>query len=326
MALLPTARAVAVVLCMVVVSANAQSVNYPEKPIHIVVPAAPGGVTDILARALGQRLTELWNEQVIIENRAGANNQIAAEIVAKAPPDGYTLLVSAEATFVINPYIYKNLRYDAHRDFTPISGLVAINQALIVKNDLAVKSVAEFLAMAKKNPGTISFGGYGIGSTGHLNMEMLQHDAKVKFIGVQYRGATPALTDIIGGHLDAMFISTSSALNPAKNGQVRILAVGSQERIDDHSDIPTVAETVPGFVARSWFCIVGPARMPKDVVEKLNSAIAKIFQNPEFQERFLKPNLFTPITSSPKEFATFINADSKKWKEVVEAANIKLDQ
>ena len=316
MALLPTTRAVFALLCTLI-TANAQSTNYPTKPIHIVVPAAPGGVTDILARALGQHLTGLWNEQIVIENRAGANNQIAAEIVAKAAPDGYTLLVSAEATFVINPYLYKNLRYDARRDFTPISGLVAINQALIVKNDLGVKSVAEFLALAKQRPGAISFGGYGIGSTGHLNMEMLQHDTKVKFTGVQFKGATPALTDIMGGHLDAMFISTSSALNPAKNGQVKILAVGSEKRVPDYSDIPTVAETVPGFVARSWFCIVGPAGMQKDVVERLNSAIARVFQNTEFRDRFLKPNLFTPIVSSQAEFIAFIDADSKKWKEVV---------
>jgi tripartite-type tricarboxylate transporter receptor subunit TctC len=324
MALLPTARAVAALLCMVV-SANAQSVNYPEKPIHIVVPAAPGGVTDILARAIGQRLTELWKEQIIVENRGGASNQIAAEVVAKAPPDGYTLLLSAEATFVINPYIYKTLRYDARRDFTPISGLIAINQALIVKNTLGVKTVAEFLALAKQKPGAITFGGYGIGSTGHLNMEMLQHDAKVQFTGVQYKGATPAMSDIMGGHLDAMFISTSSALGPAQNGQVKILAIGSQERVPEHADIPTVAETIPGFVARSWFGIVGPAGMPKDIVAKLNSAIVQIFQDSEFHERFLKPNLFTSITSSPKEFTAFINADAKKWKEVVEAANIKLD-
>jgi tripartite-type tricarboxylate transporter receptor subunit TctC len=324
MTVLRTALAAAAFICATVL-ANAQSTNYPDKPIHIVVPAAPGGVTDILARALGQQLTELWKEQIVVENRAGANNQIAAEIVAKSAPDGYTLFVSAEATFVINPYLYKILHYNAHRDFTPISGLVAINQALIVRKDLGVNSVAEFLALAKQKPGTISFGGYGVGSTGHLNMEMLQHDAQVKFIGVQYKGATPALNEVMGGHLDAMFISTGSALGPAKNGQVKILAIGSKERIPGHTDIPTIAETIPGFVARSWFCIVGPAEMPQPIVDKLNSAIAKIFQNAEFQERFLKPNLFTPIASSPAEFAAFIDADSKKWKAVIEAANVKLD-
>ena len=324
MALLRVAWAMALLLCKLA-SANAQDASYPERPIHIVVPATPGGVTDILARAIGQHLTELWKERIIVDNRAGAGNQIAAEIVANAAPDGYTLLVSAEATLVINPYIYKSLRYDARRDFTPISGLVAINQALIVRNDLGVNSVAEFLAMAKQKPESISFGGYGIGSTGHLNMEMLQHEAKVKFNGVQYKGATPALTDIMGRHLDAMFISASSALGPAKSGQVKILAIGSKERIPAYSDIQTVAETVPGFVARSWFCMVGPGGMPKGIVEKLNSAIVKIFQNPDFQEHFLKPNLFAPIVSSPAEFAAFIDADSKKWKEVIETANIKLD-
>ncbi len=309
----------------VLASAHAESVNYPSKPIHFIVPAAPGGVTDIVARALGQQLTNLWNEQVVVENRAGANNQIAAEIVAKAPADGYTLFVSPEATFVINPYLYKTLHYDAHRDFTPISGLIAINHALIVRNNLGVNSFAEFLALAKQKPGTISFGGYGIGSTGHLNMEMLQHEAQVKFIGVQYKGATPALNEVMGGHLDAMFISTSSAIGPSKGGQVKLLAIGSKQRIPTYSDVPTIAENVPGFVARSWFGIVGPAGMPKDIVEKLNSAIATIFQNAEFQERFLKPNLFTPIPSSSEEFAAFINADSQKWKEVIAAANVKLD-
>ena len=324
MALLRTACTAAALLCTLV-AAQAQTANYPDKPIHIIVPAAPGGVTDIVARAMGQRFTELWNAQVVVENRAGANNQIAAEIVAKAVPNGYTLFVSAEATFVINPYLYKTLHYDAHKDFTPISGLIAINQALVVRNDLGVNSVAEFLALAKQKPGTVSFGGYGIGSTGHLNMEMLQHDAHVKFIGVQYKGATPGLNEVMGGHLDAMFISTSSAIGPWKNGHLKIIAIGSKERIPAYADIPTVAETVPGFVARSWFCLVGPAGMPKDIVEKLNSAVVKIFENAEFQERFLKPNLFTPIASSTAEFAAFIEADSKKWQEVIEAANVKLD-
>lgn len=321
---LRTAWAAAALLC-VLTSAHAQSSNYPSKPIHFIVPAAPGGVTDIVARALAQQLTEIWNEQVIVDNRPGANNQIAAQIVANSPADGNTLFVSPEATFVINPYLYKTLHYDPHRDFTPISGLVAINQALIVRNGLGVNSLAKFLALAKQKPDTISFGGYGIGSTGHLNMEMLQHDTHVKFIGVQYKGATPALNDVMGRHLDAMFISTSSAIGPWESGRVKLLAIGSRERIPAYSDIPTVAETVPGFVARSWFGIVGPAGLPKDIVAKLNSAIAKIFQNAEFQERFLKPHLFTPIPSSPEEFAAFINADSKKWEAVIKAANVKLD-
>ena len=324
MALLRVACMAAVLFCALF-SAKAQDGNYPERPIHIVVPASPGGVTDILARAIGQHLTELWKQPVVVDNRAGAGNQIAAEIVANAAPDGYTLLISAEATLVINPYLYKSLRYDPRHGFTPVSGLVAINQALVVKNGLGVDSVAEFLAKAKQKPEGISFGGYGVGSTGHLNMEMLQHDAKVKFTGVQYKGATPALTDIMGGHLDAMFISTSSALGPAKSGQLKILAIGSKERVPGYSDIPTVAETVPDFVARSWFFIVGPAGMPKEIVEKLNSAIAKIFQNANFQEQFLKPNLFVPIVTSPAEFEAFIDADSKKWKEVIETAHIKLD-
>src|SRR3974377_103801 len=305
--------------------ANTQDASYPERPIHIVVPATPGGVTDILARAIGQHLTELWKERVIVDNRAGAGNQIAAEIVANAAPDGYTLLVSAEATLVINPYLYKSLRYDARRDFTPISGLVAINQALIVRNDLGVNSVAEFLAMAKQKPESISFGGYGIGSTGHLNMEMLQHEVKDKINGVKYKGAPPALSEIMGRHLDAMFMSSNSAMGPAKSGQVKILAIGSKERIPAYSDIQTVAETVPGFVARSWFCMVGPGGMPKGVVEKLNAAIVKIFQNPDFQEPFLKPNLFAPIVSSPAEFAAFIDTDSKKWKEGIKPPTIKLN-
>jgi tripartite-type tricarboxylate transporter receptor subunit TctC len=324
MAWLRTTCAAVALLC-VLGSAHAQITNYPSKPIYIIVPAAPGGVTDLVARALAQQLTETWNTQIIIENRAGASNQLAAEFVARAAGDGYTLLLTAEATFVINPHLYKTLRYDPLQDFTPISGLVAINHALIVSNKLGVNSLAELIALAKQKPNTISFGGYGLGSTGHLNMEMLQHEANVRFVSVQYKGATPALTDVMGGHLDAMFISASSAIEPSKSGSVKLLAFGSKQRIPAYPDVPTIAETVPGFEARSWFAIVGPAGMPKDIVGKLNSAISRIFQNADFQERFLKPSLYTPIPSSPEEFAAFIKSESQKWKTVIETANVKIE-
>src|SRR5215831_9348286 len=204
---------------------------YPSKPITLVVPAAPGGVTDIVARTVGQKLAEACGQQIIVENKPGATNQIAAEYVAGAAPDGYTLLVSPEATFVINPSLFEKLRYDAERDFVPVCGLVSIQQALIVNPSLPVQSVKDFIALAKRKPGEINYGTFGAGSTGHLNMELLESMAGIKLTAVHYKGATPALTDVMAGHIEAMFISLGSAVEPAKAGKIKLLATGGAQRV-----------------------------------------------------------------------------------------------
>jgi tripartite-type tricarboxylate transporter receptor subunit TctC len=319
-------RLVLAVLGAALAASGARAQTYPNKPITILVPAAPGGVTDIVARALGQKLTEAWGQQVVIENKSGANNQIAAEAAAKAAPDGYTLLLTAEATFVINPSLYKKLRYDPEKDFTPVTGLVSINHALIAAPSLAAKDTKDVIALAKAKPGELTYGTFGIGSTGHLNMALLEKMTGTKLVGVQYKGATPALTDVMAGHIAMMFISTSSAVEPAKAGKVKILGIGSPKRIASLPDVPAIAESVPGFEARSWFGLFAPAGLPKDVLAKLNGEIKKIYADPAFQEKFLAPYLYEPMVTSPEEFAAFIKSDAAKWQDVIKAANVVVEQ
>jgi tripartite-type tricarboxylate transporter receptor subunit TctC len=318
-------RALLVLGAMLFAAAVAQAQHYPSKPITIIVPAAPGGVTDSLARRMGPKLTEAWSQQVIVENKPGANNQIAAEYVAKAPPDGHTLLLGPEVTFVVNPFLYGKLNYDPVKDFVPIIGLIRINHALIVNPSVPVKNLKDLLDLAKKKPGELNYGTFGVGSSGHLNMEMLQTLAGVKFTPVHYKGATPALTDVIAGHIPLMFISVGSAVQPAQTGQVKMLAIGSSKRFAPLPDVPTVAETVPGFEAVSWFGLFAPSRTPPDVVAKINAEIRRVFDDREFREKFLAPQFFEPITGSPDELAAYLKSETEKWKQVLRQANVKFD-
>ena len=301
----------------------AEGQTYPNKAITLVVPAAPGGVTDILARTLGQKLVGAWGQQVIVENKPGATNQIAAEYVASAVPDGYTLLVSPEATFVINPSLFEKLRYDAEKDFIPISGLVSIHQALVVSPNLPVASVKDFIALAKIRPGEINFGTFGAGSTGHLNMEMLQTMAGVKLTAVHYKGATPALTDVMAGHIQAMFISVGSAVEPAKAGKVKLLATGGARRLEQLPDVPTVAESgLSGFEAVSWFGLFAPRGTANEIVIQLNHEVSRILSDPDVRRNFLDRQFFRPMPGSPEEFARFIKVDARKWSEVLRSAGV----
>lgn len=319
-------RLLAASICLSLTFAVAYGEGYPSKPIMLVVTAAPGGVTDILARALGQRLTEAWGQQVIVENKAGASNQIGAEYVAKSKPDGYTMLISAEATFVVNPWLYSKLPYDPMKDFTPITGLISISQSLTANPSVAADNLKELIELAKKRPGELNYGTFGIGSTGHLNMEMLQSMAGIKLVPIHYKGATPALTDVIAGHIQMMFISTSSAIEPWKAGQLKLLAVGSRQRLRRFPEIPTVAESgLPGFEAVSWFGLFAPGGTPRDVVARVNAEVRRVFEDAEFQKKFLVPNMFEPMVSSPEQFSAFIKSETQKWGNVVRNANVKLD-
>lgn len=307
-----------------VVAVRAQ--GYPTRPVTLVVPAAPGGVTDIVARALAQRLSDRFGRQVIVENRPGASNQIGAENVAKADPDGYTLLVSAEATFVVNPWLYRKLTYDPAKDFVPVTGLVSISQSLVVTPSLPANNLTELIALAKRRPGELNYGTYGIGSTGHLNMEMLQRLAGIKLAPIHYKGATPALTDVMAGHIQLMFVSSSAALEPARAGKVKLIAVGSKRRLAQAPDVPTVAESgFPGFEAVSWFGLFAPAGTPREIVQQVNAEVRRIFDDRDFQEKFLAPNLYEPMVGSPDEFSAFIKAEMQKWGDLVRAAGIKVD-
>jgi tripartite-type tricarboxylate transporter receptor subunit TctC len=319
-------RALAAAFWLSLTPAIAHGESYPSKPITLVVTAAPGGVTDILARTLGQRLGKIWGQQVVVENKPGASNQIGAEYVAKSAPDGYTLLVSPEATFVVNPWLYKKLPYDPVNDFIPITGLISISQALVTNPSVPAQNIKELIELAKKKPGELNYGTFGVGSTGHLNMEMLQIAAGVKLVPVHYKGATPALTDVIAGHIQMMFISASSAIEPWKGGKLKLLAVGSSKRLARHPDIPTAAEGgLPGFQAVSWFGLFAPRGTPPEIVARVNAEVRRVFEEAEFRERFLAGNMFESMVGSPEQFSAFIKEDAQKWRDVVRKADVKLE-
>jgi tripartite-type tricarboxylate transporter receptor subunit TctC len=319
-------RLLAAAVWLSLTSPIAAGESYPTRAITLVVTAAPGGVTDILARVLAERLAKSWSRHIVVLNKPGASNQIGAEYVAKSAPDGYTMLVSSEATFVVNPWLYSKLPYDPIKDFTPITGLVSISQSLIANPSVAAENLKELIALAKQRPDELNYGTFGIGSTGHLNMEMLQSMTGVKLGAVHYKGATPALTDVIAGHIQMMFISTSSAIEPWTAGKLKLLAVGSRERLARLPEIPTLAESgVPGFEAVSWFGLFAPGGTPRDVVAQVNAQVRRVFEDPEFRAKFLAPNMFETMVSSPEQFSAFIESEAQKWGQVVRSAKVKLD-
>lgn len=297
--------------------------DYPTRTVTIIAPAAPGGVIDRLSRILAQRFSTAWGKQVVVEHRPGANNQLAAEYVTKAPPDGYTLFVSPEVTFAVNPSLYKRLPYDPVNGFTPIAGLVIINHALLLHPSVPADNVKDLVALAKKKPGALNYGTFGAGSTGHLNMEMFQTLSNTKLTAVHYKGATPALTDVIGGHIQAMFISVGTAVPQWRERKVKFIAVGAGQRMPLLPEMPTVAESgVPGYEAVSWFALFGPPGMPKDVVAKINGEVRRMFADPELRKT-LDLQYFTPIVGSPEELAARVKAEEPKWRKVIQAAGLQ---
>ena len=306
------------------IPAAAQS--YPSKTITIVVPASPGGVTDTLARQLAQRFNEKWGQQAVVENRPGANNSIAAEYVSKSAPDGHTLFIGPDGTFVANPSLYPKLPYDPDKSFTPITGLVVINHALIANPAVQAGSVKDLLAMAKEKPGTINYGTFGIGSSGHMNMELLQNMSGAQFQAVHYKGATPALTDTIAGHIQMMFVSVGTAVPQWRADKVKFIAVSSAKRMPQLPDVPTVSESgVPGYEAVSWFGLFGPAGIPADVTAKINGEIRAMHAEAEFRKTFLDKFYFQSIAGPPEQLAKFIKDEEPKWRKIITDAKIKVE-
>jgi tripartite-type tricarboxylate transporter receptor subunit TctC len=305
---------------------GARAQTFPTKPVSIIVTSAPGGAADATARVLALHLGKAWNQQVIVENKPGGNTQIAAEYVAKAAPDGHTLLLGPDVTFTVNPHLYRKLSYDPVKDFEPITGLTVLHQALVTHPSIAASSVADLLALAKAKPGALNYGTFGLGSAGHLNMEALQAQAGIKLTAVHYRGAAPAMTDVIAGHIQLMFVSFGSALQSWKAGQLKMLAIGSPKRLSDHPDLPTVAEGgLPGFEAKSWFGLFATGGTPQPIVTKINADVRAIVDSPEFATTFLSKQMMQSITSTPEAYAELIRTDSRAWAKVIAAANLKIE-
>jgi tripartite-type tricarboxylate transporter receptor subunit TctC len=309
-------------------AAQTAAASYPDRPITLVITSVPGGVTDVVGRALGQELSKAWGQPVVIENKGGAAHIIGAESVARATPDGYTLLVGESGTFTVNPTLYPKdkLPFDTEKDFIPITGLVRVNQALLADKSLPATNAADLIALAKQKPGQLTYGTAGIGSALHMNMELFNSMAGVKIVPVHYRGATPALNDLIGGSINTMTVSVAAALPPYQAGQIKILGIGSAKRLPQVPDIPTVSESgLPGYQATAWFGLFGPAGTPPDIVGKIDQEVERIFGDPAFRARFLDPQMFESMAGPPDAFAAYIKTERAKWTKIIVEAGIKLE-
>jgi len=296
---------------------------YPDRPIRLVVPAAPGGAIDVVGRIMGVKLSEVLAQNVVIDNRAGANNIIGTEIVARSVPDGYTLLITAGA-HTINPAVYKKLPYDALRDFSPI-GLICNSGGLVVvvHPSFGARTLAQLIDMARASPGKIAYGSAGFGNSTHLAAELFQMMANVKLIHVPYKGAGPAATDLLGGQIPLMFGPSPVVVPMVQAGRLRPLAFTGSKRSSQLPDVPTVDEAgVKGYENSGWYGMYGPRGMPRSAITRVNTAIRAIVQMPDTRERFTALNL-EPIGGTPEEFAQFLKRDLEKYAAIAKAAGIK---
>jgi tripartite-type tricarboxylate transporter receptor subunit TctC len=298
--------------------------TYPSKPVRIVVPFPAGGTSDILARAVGQKLAEEWKQQVIVDNRPGAGANIGAEIVAKAPPDGYALLL-ASTIHTINPSLYSKLAYDPVRDFTPVTMVAATSQVLAVHNSIPVKTVKEFIAYAKKRPGELNYSSAGSGSQPHLTAELFKSMTGIDIVHVPYKGAPPAMIDLLAGQVALTFATAPSAVPHVKAGRLRALGVSTAHRIGALPGVPTIAEAgVPGFESSGANGVVGPAGLPPAIVERLATAVTRIVKEPAMS-RYLSEQGADPVTMTPAEYGAYIKSEVVKWAKVVRASGAKVD-
>ena len=316
------ARAACGALCAAL-TATPFAQGYPAKPVKVVVPYPPGGPTDIVARVVSQKLAEQTGQQFLVENRPGAGGNIGAEAVAKAPADGYTLLVATTA-HAINPSLFKSLNYQLLKDFATVSQLTSGPLVVVVNPELPAKSVAELIALAKAKPGGLNFASSGNGQSTHLSAELFGSMAGVKMNHVPYKGSAPALTDVMGGQAALMFDTMLSAMPHVKSGKLRALAVTSAKRSPAAPELPTVAETLPGYDAIAWNNLLAPASTPKDVIAKLSAELKKVLDQPDVKERFAAQG-FAAAWTTPEASTAFMQSEVDKWARVVKASGATVD-
>ena len=305
-------------------TAHAQQ-PYPAKPVRMIAAAAPGGGADITARILAPKLGEFLGQQVIVDNRPGAATVIGTTAVARAAPDGYTLLM-ALGSFTINPSVQTKLPYDTLKDFTAVTQVAEAANFVVVHPSLPAKTLKEFIALARARPGQLHYASSGVGGNPHLTMELLLLMTNLKLVHVPYKGVGPGITDLVAGHVQVMLTSILSTLNYVNAGRLRALAVTGAARSEVAPAVPTVAESgVPGYQATQWFGVIAPAGTPPAVIQRLHGDIVKTLKEPEVRKLFLN-NGATPVGSTPEAFAAFLKADIEKWAKVVKAAGVKPDQ
>ena len=306
-------------------AALAQTGPYPSKPVRFIVPFPPGGAVDYYARTVQGRLAETLGQPVVIENRAGASGMVGAELVAKSPPDGYTLLIGNIASLAMNVGIYSKMPYDPVKDLTPIMRTVAVDYAMVVHPSMPAHTVAEFVAHAKANPGKLSYGSAGSGSAPHLSTELFKQRAGIDVVHIPFKGGGPMVTDLLGGQIQMVIADQANLMPHVKAGKLRALAVGTLVRSANYPDLPTIAESgYPGFEARAWQGIAGPAGLPPDIVRQLQAAIAKVMAMPDVRTRLVEGGL-DPIVTTPEEFGEFIRTEIAKWSKVAKDVGARVD-
>jgi tripartite-type tricarboxylate transporter receptor subunit TctC len=312
-------------LLPVIAAFPAAAQSYPAKTIRLIVPYPPGGPTDLVGRTIGQKLTAAWGQQVLVENRAGAASAVGTEVAARAPADGYTLLLGTSAGFCINPALGGKLPYDAERDFAPISLLVVNPQILVVHPSLPVTSVKSLIALAKSRPGQINYASVGNASPQHLGMEMLKRMAGIDMVHVPYKGTAPAVTDILAGNVSLMFNSMPSVLPQVEAGRLRGIAVGSAKRSPAAPAIPTVAEAgLPGFDYVTWYGLFAPSGTPRDIVNRLHAQVVKILADPELAQRFAGQGA-EPQSTTPEQLAQYRRSEFERWRKLIAELKLKVE-
>ena len=315
---------VAIGLVVLVAAQAASAQVYPAKPIRVVIPFPPGGAADALLRPLAPKLSEALGQQAVVDPRPGANGNIAAEIVARAPADGHTLLFG-NSSLSISMTLYEKLTFDAVKDFTPISFVAFTPSVLVVHPSIPVKTIKEVIALARKNPGKLNFASGGVGNTMHLAAALLNTMAGINMVHVPYKGAGPAIVDVIGGQCDMVFVNIAPVLSHIRAGKVNPIAVTSKTRSSVLPEVPTVAESgMPGYESTTWYGFLGPAGLPKEIVARLNSTIATAAGAKDMRERYVALGA-EPETSSPEQFAAYIRKDIGSWAKVVKAAGAKAE-
>jgi tripartite-type tricarboxylate transporter receptor subunit TctC len=301
--------------------------SYPRRTVTIVVTSAAGGLTDVLSRAVSQRLSQLWGQPIVIENRGGAGHSFAATTVKAAAPDGYTLLATETGMFTIQPFLHSKgkLAYDAVNDFVPVAGYASIPMALLVNPSVPVKSVKELIALAKDKPNTMSYGTAGLGTAPHMGALLFETMTGVKLTPIHYRGASPALNDVIAGHINMITMGPSIALPTVKAGKLNMLGFGSLERVPQFADVPTIAETVPGYDAGVSFGLFAPAGTPSEVVVKINGDVRRVIDDPEFRAKFLEPQVVQPLPGALEAFGSYLRGEAAKWSKVIGEAKLQID-
>jgi len=312
-----------IVLFLLCSAHPAQSQSFPSKPVTVIVPAPPGGTADISMRIIAHKLTENLGQQIIVDNRPGAGGIIASQLAVKATPDGYTVLMNY-TSHAINPSLYKKLPYDSTKDFTPITLLGITPLVLVVHPSVPAKTVSEFIAYAKANPGKLNYGSAAIGGASHLGGQLLKIKAGIDIVHVPYKGGAAAVADLIGGEIQ-MGLDSLLVMQPhIKAGKVRALGVTSIKRTEISPNLPAIAETIPNYEANAWFGIMAPASTPREIVARLNTEFIKILRTPETKEKLTQQG-FEAAGNSPEEYAVFLKKETEKWAEVVRIAGVKVE-